>query len=1099
MTENDPDDKSEESERPEESSPDGDSIPQEETTDQGRGPDIDRGDDQHRRGPDIDRGDDQHRRGPNIDRGDDQHRRGPNIDRGDDQHRRGPNIDRGDDQQEASRNRTSVRDKGETRSHGPQDEDSEETKNNEQASEEVPADTSKTADQQPDTPDSGGKQQPDPTSTDSTSGNSDVTQSPDDADDGGKAPDVAEGEQSETDPEKALQQAAEEQQTEREQAIGEIEDGQPDDPYQDQDQQGENDRSDESLFESLVDEENPADDSQDEQIEEGFSATEAGTQNNSGGETREERNESAKTDTENTSALDGDSAQTPNEIDDEPLFTAEEEERDPGSTISEDTVAEENPNTQPAPADEIEENVLPPQPKMDAPRDESEMLIGDVEDDEAAENAITVKLVKLSAAAVEKWEKFTERDGQTRQERIANKYFGHFYRQREEDFEAYRRDHYRARINRDWDLELALATLRTIVAGVGAFVLSTLFFIGPGSSILLTPFLAPVLGLLIGLAVGGGVGYWLYEAKVQLKIHRRKREIEKLLPQALSYMFSHSQGQMTMPEIVENLAKEQHTFGAISEEFGIVHKEMAIFESDMREAFREARETTPSQNLSALFDELINVIDTSGELTSFLHEKTDEYQSRSQVQEERFLGRLSYVAYGYTFFGVFLPSIVIIALVLWSLSGGDVIGISVYIMWVYITLLSVAVILLVDQLSVEKLTTAPKLKTNYEGANSEQIAERIAEDEHRYPDIDEKEQRPKHYSNIQTERGIHSLVDDPRMVQSRTDGHSGPLAESERNSLVRLSRALRLVDFREAVENNQQTLKNRPQLTLLISVPFTLIYLGVVMGIGGVTPSDFGITPVVSTITLVTMPLVFTLTPLWWYARKLRLYDAQIRGELPIMLRKLSSATEAGTPLVGAIKTVGDTPEDSEAEALDQELARMRNEVSSFFVSVDGALVRMANRVQNTRLSRVNKLLLEANTSSGNLQDVLEVAASDAENSRLLDEKRKNRMEKQMAVMIVSFLAFLTIAAVLEFFLLSSLADALEFSQGVEDQTPFLPEISTTQFTLFLFHSSLAMGLFSGLAAGKFGYGDIRAGSGLALFQVLCASTIFLISALGIF
>lgn len=755
------------------------------------------------------------------------------------------------------------------------------------------------------------------------------------------------------------------------------------------------------------------------------------------------------------------------------------EPRDAGSDAGLDAASDSA-----EPTIELERDVATEPPGEPTGRDEFQAEETDLEaatEAEPVRDRLLLRGVDLAAAGVTKWRSIRETSLRAAVDRFASRHVGPSIRAREERFEDYRRRHVQARIDRDWDVQLAVGALLTVVGAAIGFAVTLLATTGLlGLSVLDGLLASGVAAAWLGVAGS----YWFTAGKVRTGTYQRRREIEKLLPQAVAYMFSHSQGQQTVPEIIENLAHEQETYGAISEEFGVVHKEVAIFESDLRHALRQARETTPSANLSAFFDELINVIDTSGELTEFLREKTEEYQSRSLIEEERFIGRLSLVAFAYTFAGVFVPVMAIITLVFLSMMGWDVLGLGLLLAWGYVTVLSVGTWLVVRVLAVDDMNTTPTLSTSYAGASIEDISTRLASDDGGSSDP------PDARKGARADGGSNRHVANPRRIESRVDGHGAPLSERERESLSALARALKVVGARRALNNVWETLDRQPLYTMLGSIPVATLFVAVAILAGIANPPVPGwvARPVWDTTVAIVVPLVVVLAPLWVFSRRHRTHDAAVREDLPNMLRKLSSATEAGTPFVESIKTVGETAEDD----LSAELRLMRNELSTFFADLEDALVRMANRVRNPRLTRVATLLVEANTSSGNVQDILAVAAKDAENSKRLDEKRFSKMERQMFVIVTGFFAFLVIAASFQFFLLPHMLEALEFAGDVDtERVAFFPSVDPRLFTLVMFHSAVSIGLFSGLVAGKFGYDDARAGAGWALVQVLGASAVF--------
>jgi flagellar protein FlaJ len=81
--------------------------------------------------------------------------------------------------------------------------------------------------------------------------------------------------------------------------------------------------------------------------------------------------------------------------------------------------------------------------------------------------------------------------------------------------------------------------------------------------------------------------------------------------------------------------------------------------------------------------------------------------------------------------------------------------------------------------------------------------------------------------------------------------------------------------------------------------------------------------------------------------------------------------------------------------------------------SVTDALIAFSKRVNTKSIRRTISLIVEASNSGGNVADVLDVAAKDAREIKMLEAERKTNMASYVVVIYVGMFVFLAIVLIL--------------------------------------------------------------------------------------
>lgn len=184
----------------------------------------------------------------------------------------------------------------------------------------------------------------------------------------------------------------------------------------------------------------------------------------------------------------------------------------------------------------------------------------------------------------------------------------------------------------------------------------------------------------------------------------------------------------------------------------------------------------------------------------------------------------------------------------------------------------------------------------------------------------------------------------------------------------------------------------------------------------------------------------------------------------PDFVRDLAESRRAGMTFTKAILFASK----GNYGILTPEIQKISQQVS-WGSSVTDALISFSERVNTRSIKRTISLIIEASKSGGNVADVLDVAAKDAREIKMLEAERKANMASYVVVIYVAAFVFLAIIAILcTSFIPSMTGTSTAGMQGAMGggsvrQEDILP---------IFYYAAILQGLGSGLVAGVFEDGN---------------------------
>jgi len=591
---------------------------------------------------------------------------------------------------------------------------------------------------------------------------------------------------------------------------------------------------------------------------------------------------------------------------------------------------------------------------------------------------------------------------------------------------------------------LALATIVGLalwLLGVFAGYAFVQLFVGPDAALIGIPIpsniqpvvdlvKAPALVLVIGLifgSIGFGIGFGSIVSIPYFRANSRKREINVLLSDSISFMYALSVGGMNQLEILRAMAEADDTYGEVSKEFQSIVLETEYFDTDYRTAIRTQALETPSDNLSQFLTDMLSIINSGGDMTDFLEDQKDKYMRTAKQEQKKLLDTLELFGEMYMTLSLF-PLLLIIILVIMSMMGQAQTELLYGTVYGLIPLIGAGFLVLVSTV------TQDEIGDGYLKATREADAD------------------------IEAEKGIG--VFNPGLVTQYTGEHG---------VFDRIKRREGTHELMDILRAPHVFFRDHPRLVLAVTAPLTVLVLiaAVVTGNAPLSLDGMIANPIYGTFIWLYVPLYINFIPLAifyeWNVRSRR----GVLGNLSENLRKLASANDTGMTLLESFKIVADTSSDK----LAKEFEVMHSKVN-YGTDLKNALREFNNKYHIPRLARMVKLISEAQEASNQIQDVLSTAARASENQDDIDRERIARTRMQVVITIMTYLTLLGVMALLKLQFLdvmAGLADQAASSGGGGGGGPsgdFGGNVDTPLLSMLFFHAVVLQALVSSFIAG---------------------------------
>ena len=544
------------------------------------------------------------------------------------------------------------------------------------------------------------------------------------------------------------------------------------------------------------------------------------------------------------------------------------------------------------------------------------------------------------------------------------------------------------------------------------------------------PAFIAVTGFVFG-SLGFAAGFGTPVANLYHEAYMRERQIDRLLPDTISFMYALSIGGMNHIEILDTVAHADEVYGDVSKEFQTIVQETDYFDVDYRTAIHNRAVETPSEPLSQFFTDMLSIINSGGDMTQFLDEKSDHHLRIAQQRQEETLDTLELLGEMYLAISLF-PLLLIILLVVMSLVGQTSTLMLYMTVYGLIPLIGLLFLVLIAMIKQDEQTSGYLTMSG------------SAED---------------------TPPGTDSFEN--RETGPYRDRHAIFAQMDRREQLYRLALNLR---------NPHRFFVQNPLATLTVTGPLTVLYLvGVfLLGLGPESYAALIDRPFVGTLVYVCVPLYLLFVPLTVFHE---LYSRQRYGVLDNLtetLRKLSSANDTGLTLLESFQTVSETSTGQLADDFDRIYVKV-----TYGTRLKRALYEFNNRYHVPRLARLVKLVAEAQETSSQITQVLTTAASASENQDEIARSRKARTQMQIAIIVMTFLTLLGVMAILKVQFLEVLADIVATSnpQDAPSGLPSAGNVNVDLLSMLFLHAVILQAVAAGFISGYLRNADLLSGT----------------------
>ena len=197
--------------------------------------------------------------------------------------------------------------------------------------------------------------------------------------------------------------------------------------------------------------------------------------------------------------------------------------------------------------------------------------------------------------------------------------------------------------------------------------------------------------------------------------------------------------------------------------------------------------------------------------------------------------------------------------------------------------------------------------------------------------------------------------------------------------------------------------------------------------------------------------------------RRIRKIDAVF----PDFVRDLAASRRAGMTFTNAILFTSK----GNYGMLTKEIQKIAQQIS-WGSSIEDALESFANRINTKSVRRTVSLIIEASKSGGNVADVLDVAAQDAREIKILEGERRVGMASYVIVIYVSMYVFLAIIAILSGVFIPTLTSG--GAAGLANTLGGRSLISAEAIGSVFYFATIVQAIGTGLVAGVFEDGHIE-------------------------
>jgi flagellar protein FlaJ len=539
--------------------------------------------------------------------------------------------------------------------------------------------------------------------------------------------------------------------------------------------------------------------------------------------------------------------------------------------------------------------------------------------------------------------------------------------------------------------------------------------------------------VLVTFLLGIYFGYFLLLKLPGYEKRNRAIKINMTLHNAVAYMYAMRRGGAQLMVVFRSLSDRADIYGEVALEFRQIVRDADFFGHDVITAIHHLAQTTPSEKLKDFLQDLLSVIESGGNMAEFLSLRVRLYQEEARFEQKQFLNILSLVAESYVTLFVAGPLFLIIIMVVMGMMGGSAVYQLTLVTYAILPVGSVIFIFLIYHLSDKTEKTELYIRTKW----------------------------LKTYANI-------------RIYQKK----------DEESLLEQLKKYDRIRNFVYFIRHPLESFINNVNLTLYVTVPIAILYSVITfLQVPLYTNNELYLSVIDDHIAIA---LLVVLIP---YAVFYGIWAKKVLGIqelIPDFLERMAGINQSGLTIAQGIAIMVNT----NLGLISYEIRKIKKDMD-WGANFTEALVRFEERVSTPSIARTVTLITKASEMSGQIGEVLSIAAADAKMTEMLKKERHAEMFIYTVIVYLAFFVFLFVVAVLTMQFLPVLANIS--TQGIS-ATGILSGIGTISIATFgrlLYHACLIQAFFSGLIAGQMGESSLAAGVKHACVLLLITIVVF--------
>lgn len=525
----------------------------------------------------------------------------------------------------------------------------------------------------------------------------------------------------------------------------------------------------------------------------------------------------------------------------------------------------------------------------------------------------------------------------------------------------------------------------------------------------------------------GGIVYSLFMLYPSFQAGERMRSIDRNLPYAVTFMYALSRGGMNLIKMFRALGECKETYGEVSHEIDTMLREMDYFGNDLRTALQNTCDITPSENFKDLMYNLLTVIDSGGNIEAYFRDKSEQYLNKAKIEQKGFLETLALIAESYVTAFVAGPLFIIILGVMMVAMGSGSEAMLYAIVYAVIPIGSLMFVVMINIMTPGETGKAPILPTS-------------------------------------------SFLKDSKAPDA---------ADPEVDIFTKFFKSKQMLKLKMNLMNPLKPIKEDPVNVLYVVGPIALLYIivSVYLGIssGNVPPYLFDQTFIAFLDDKIIITFYIIAVPLAFFHEMKRRRDNILQGQIPDLLKKLASTNETGMTMRESLRLISR----SDFGAISKELKKMWSDID-WGLEMNDAFKRFSNRIRTHIVSRAITLITKATESSGDVGEVLTVAARDAAAEQELKRERTTNMFIYIIIIYISYFVFVGIVYVISATFLEEMVKAGEKISATSGSGAValggFTRAKLNAFNVLFFHAAALQGVCSGMIAGVMGEGSVLSG-----------------------